>query len=346
MAKLILVILGVVLILASIGILVPSFLTQTVVLGIDDTSDLRCSEFVTTAINSQFIEGTWIAIDIDDDGELEVFDYDDTDLDPDCGQGSRDDIISVTDDGYDVYSRTTSIAFICLPGGLGQTFKIEYRNSRTIDDIPCIRCDAGELKCLGFEPLICADNVFDEIPREIGLCGVECIEDFDCGLYECQDYVCSTEPIMDAAVLRQLFDRQSEEINNLQLTLSEKTALIQSLQANLDTKIQTINSLNLNIVEQGQVINILNLDVTDKAQLIDNLELDLAGKQELINNLQLSIDEKTRLIGELGNEVSLKIRMIEDLEKSRNLVMYVSSGILGFFGLILLILGIINRKKN
>ncbi|MCK9370184.1 hypothetical protein M0R04_09790 [Candidatus Dojkabacteria bacterium] len=276
---------------------------QTIVSDIGNVQDVQCTEFLTNAVNSQFTEGTWIALDIDNDDYLEYFKYTSRDLDKNCGTSSTSKFITTTDAGYKVYLSGT-YPFICLPTSLGDNYKISYKTKDTKKDVKCIKCNEGSSSCIGYDQAVCVNNKFTNNTKQIGICGVECLKDYDCGYYKCIDYQCSTEVILDVKSLKAILDARIKEINSLQGTIQEKANLIKSLNLNIAEKSIVINNLNLNLQEKAELIDSLNLDIANKTALIKNLQNTISEKETIINNLNINTAEKTALINNLNSEVS------------------------------------------
>jgi hypothetical protein len=92
-------------------------------------------------------------------------------------------------------------------------------------------------------------------------------------------------------------------INQLNMDIDDKIALIQSLQATRDEKIDIILQLEANVNEQAVIIDEFQLTIEEQIGYIDQLGLTVQEQEQLITQLQLTTQQKQELIASLESEI-------------------------------------------
>jgi len=103
-------------------------------------------------------------------------------------------------------------------------------------------------------------------------------------------------------------------IDELEATITEKTAMIESLTQNLNEQAQIVNQMEATIEEKAQIIQQLTSNINEQNELISQLELNLEEKITLVEELTTNINEQALIIQALTSQAEEQAEIISNLE--------------------------------
>jgi len=284
-------------------------------------------DFITNA-EGDYRSGTWISVDVNHDGSLEGYEYSGSaSTSTSSGTFEQSDChgikLTTTPEGYWVVYYSGKLE-VCKLESTTTLRYYRYQTDSSIAETTCpidepeSDCSEGETSCQNNHLVTCGVDLFwnDPNPKEVGVCGVECLVTSDCDNFQsCSNDVCT----FDQANLNDWLLAQTD-LNSI--SISELTSRINSLDLTAEAQGELIADIDakidLSVLELTELINGLQTQVDAQADLIDSLndkiDLSVSDLTTLINNLQSTVSGQATLISGLRTDVDLQADLITGLQ--------------------------------